>query len=29
MKLIDSYLMDESGKATLKSAINIVKPLYF
>ena len=29
LKLIDSYLMDESGKATLKSAINLVKPLYF
>lgn len=28
LKLIDSYLMNESGKATLKSAINLIKPAY-
>jgi len=26
--MIDSYLIDESGKAALKSAINLIKPAY-
>ena len=28
LKLIDSYLLNETGKDTLKSAINVVKPMY-
>ena len=28
LKLIDSYLLNETGKATLKSAIDIVRPMY-
>lgn len=28
LKLIDSYLIDESGKSTLKSAIDLIKPMY-
>jgi len=29
LKLIDSYLLTETGKATLKSAIELIKPMYF
>ena len=28
LRLIDSYLIGESGKATLKSAFKVIKPLY-
>ena len=28
LRLIDSYLLAESGKATLKSAIEQIKPFY-
>ena len=28
LKLIDSYLLNETGKDTLKSAIKIVRPMY-
>ena len=28
LKLIDSYLVTESGKSTLKSALNLIKPAY-
>jgi len=28
LNLIDSYLADESGKATLKSALLLIKPVY-
>lgn len=29
LQLIDSYLLSETGKATLKSAIELIKPMYF
>ena len=28
LKLIDTYLLNETGKATLKSAIELIKPIY-
>lgn len=28
LKVIDSYLLNENGKATLKSAIDVVRPMY-
>ena len=29
LKLIDTYLLAETGKATLKSTIELIKPVYF